>query len=693
MSGRDQSRTYSRKDSVVFLKTDEPFGGLSNMAGGYPIRVNGVRILTSEALYQACRFPHLPDVQKLIIGQISPMTAKMRSKPYRKDSRPDWDQVRVRIMRWSLRMKLANNWNAFSTLLLKTGERPIVEESRKDDFWGAKVVDDGDTLVGMNVLGRLLMELREQVKQQGRDAALDIAPPDIPQFLLFGQAIEVAVGLPTPQAAEVQEQGSLFGADTAIAVEAVADPAPVVPAKTVNQAFRASGLPWVPHIPESWQVLRNGRLFGHRVETGFPDLPILEVSLRTGVRVRDMENLKRKQVMSQKEKYKRAAKGDIAYNMMRMWQGAVGPAPVDGLVSPAYVVVKPYDEANSSYYSYLFRTAAYMQEVNKFSRGIVADRNRLYWESFKQMPSLVPPRPEQDQIVAYLRAQDAHIARFIQAKRDLIKLLTEQKLRIIDHAVTRGLDAAVALKPSGIEWLGEVPEHWEVQRLKNVANVVLGKMLTSEAKAGDGDFKPYLRSTNVQWIKPDVRDVKEMWVAKAEMAQLRVRKGDLLVSEGGEVGRACMWNDELPECYIQNSVHRVAAKPMMLPEFLFHQFFAYGKRGRFNAIVNRVSIAHLTREKLVTIPFTVPPVEEQQAICRWITDECKPLDDAIARTEEEIKLIREYRDRQIADVVTGQVDVRGWQPGPEDVVDDAALAALGDDPDDVTEEEDGDGED
>lgn len=98
---------------------------------------------------------------------------------------------------------------------------------------------------------------------------------------------------------------------------------------TAYPSYRASGLPWVPWLPESWQVLRNGRLFGHRVETGFPDLPILEVSLRTGVRVRDMESLKRKQVMSQKENYKRALKGDIAYNMMRMWQGAVGPAPVD----------------------------------------------------------------------------------------------------------------------------------------------------------------------------------------------------------------------------------------------------------------------------------------------------------------------------------------------------------------------------
>lgn len=462
-------------------------------------------------------------------------------------------------------------------------------------------------------------------------------------------------------------------------------------AASTYPTYRDSGLPWITKLPENWKVLRNGRLFGHRVETGFPDLPILEVSLRTGVRVRDMENPKRKQVMSQNENYKRAVKGDIAYNMMRMWQGAVGPAPVEGLVSPAYAVVKPYAEANASYYSYLFRTAAYMLEVNKYSRGIVADRNRLYWESFKQMPSLVPPRPEQDQIVAYLRAQDAHIARFIKTKRDLIKLITEQKLRIIDHAVTRGLDASVALKPSGIEWLGEVPEHWEVQRLKNVADVVLGKMLTTEAKGGEGDFKPYLRSTNVQWLKPDVRDVKEMWIAKAEMAQLRVRKGDLLVSEGGEVGRACIWDDELAECYIQNSVHRVAAKPVVLPEFLLHQFFVYGKRGRFNAIVNRVSIAHLTREKLVTIPFTVPPIEEQHAICRWIADECQPLDEAIARAEDEIKLIREYRDRLIFDAVTGQVDLRGWQPGPDDAVSDDDLAALGDDETESADEEDADG--
>jgi type I restriction enzyme S subunit len=131
---------------------------------------------------------------------------------------------------------------------------------------------------------------------------------------------------------------------------------------------------------------------------------------------------------------------------------------------------------------------------------------------------------------------------------------------------------------------------------------------------------------------------------------------------------------------------------MMLTDFLFHQFFVYGKRGRFNAIVNRVSIAHLTREKIVTVPFTVPHLAEQKAICKWIADECKPLEEAILRAEDEIKLIREYRDRQIADVVTGQVDVRGWVPGPDDVLAEEDLAVLGGDEETDTDGEEDDGD-
>jgi type I restriction enzyme, S subunit len=185
-----QVRTYSRADSVVFLKTNDKFGGLSNMASGFPLEVNGLHILTSEALYQACRFPHMPEIQRLIIAQASPMTAKMKSKPYRRNSRSDWNRVRVKIMRWCLRVKLAQNWPKFSQLLLATGDLPIVEQSRRDDFWGAKPVDN-QTLVGMNVLGRLLMELREEVRNSSGLLAPRVEPPSIPDFLLNGEPIQL----------------------------------------------------------------------------------------------------------------------------------------------------------------------------------------------------------------------------------------------------------------------------------------------------------------------------------------------------------------------------------------------------------------------------------------------------------------------------------------------------------------------
>jgi ribA/ribD-fused uncharacterized protein len=191
MAAPIETRTYRRHECAVFRKTDEKFGGLSNMAPGYSLCVNRVLIWTAEAIYQACRFPHLPDVQRLIIGLTSPMTAKMRSKPYRDQSRPDWDQVRVPIMRWCLRAKLVQNWEKFRSLLMTTGDKPIVEDSRRDDFWGAVASkDDLNILVGCNVLGRLLMEIRERVRTAPAQEWEELPPAQIPDFLLYGHPIE-----------------------------------------------------------------------------------------------------------------------------------------------------------------------------------------------------------------------------------------------------------------------------------------------------------------------------------------------------------------------------------------------------------------------------------------------------------------------------------------------------------------------
>ena len=194
MAAKNAERTYDPSRSAVFLKTNERFGGLSNMAPGYPLEVNGIAIRTSEALYQACRFPHRPEIQRMIFAERSPMTAKMRGKPFHNDSRLDWNAVRVNIMRWSLRVKLAQNWEKFSSLLLQTGDMPIVEKKvRRTDFWGAKEREDG-SLVGRNILGRLLMELREEVRIGARDATTVVPPLDIPCFDLLGEPIKPVSG-------------------------------------------------------------------------------------------------------------------------------------------------------------------------------------------------------------------------------------------------------------------------------------------------------------------------------------------------------------------------------------------------------------------------------------------------------------------------------------------------------------------
>ena len=677
MSQASQVRTYDPSASVVFLKTNKRFGGLSNMAPGFPLWVNSVRIRTSEALYQACRFPHLPNVQRRIIDEHSPMTAKMRSKPFRKDSRPDWDAVRVRIMRWCLRVKLAQNWREFSRLLLATGDLPIVEQSRKDDFWGAKVAEDG-TLVGMNVLGRLLMELREQLKGDEAESLRFIEPLAITEFLLFGQPIEAVQAAPSTEipgwTARRQSQAdaappppsdpqpSLF--EQPMISETKPAPAPCAAESNKRHdapgrfpRYRDSGLPWLGEIPAHWEVRRNGRLFAERVETGFEDLPILEVSLRTGVRVRDMENGARKQQMADRSKYKRAAKGDIAYNMMRMWQGAVGVAPADGLISPAYVIARPFPEIDPRYYTYLFRTSAYMREVNKFSRGIVSDRNRLYWDEFKQMPSAFPPTEEQTRIADFLGAHSRLAARLIRNKQRLIGLLNEQKQAIINRAVTRGLNTGAPINPTGIDWMPEVPAHWEVKPFKH--------WLRESAKALSDKTPPeyefdYLDISCVGTGFLTAKPERMKFDNAPSRARQIVQKGDTILSTVRTYLKAVYFiEDEWPDLIASTGFAVLRPIETVEPRLLGYVLQSSSFIERVIRASIGVAYPAISEGRLGTIHVAFPPeLAEQKAILDHIAAETAAFDKAIEKAQNEITLIREYRKRVISDVVTGKLDVR-----------------------------------
>jgi type I restriction enzyme, S subunit len=192
LTGFDETAadTYRREHCAVFRKTGERWGGLSNMAPEFPLWVNGIDIRTSEALYQAARFPRLPTIQREILAQASPMAAKMKSKPHRHEARPDFDALRVPILWWALRVKLACNPVTFAGLLTSTAGRFIVEDSHKDTYWGAvPAKTDHSLLHGANVLGRLLVRLRDIVVTFDPALWQPVPPPSIADFLLDGQPV------------------------------------------------------------------------------------------------------------------------------------------------------------------------------------------------------------------------------------------------------------------------------------------------------------------------------------------------------------------------------------------------------------------------------------------------------------------------------------------------------------------------
>lgn len=427
--------------------------------------------------------------------------------------------------------------------------------------------------------------------------------------------------------------------------------------------YRESGLPWLGAIPAHWEVQRNGRMFGQRVEVGFPELPILEVSLRTGVRVRDMKNGARKQVMSDRAKYKRAVKGDIAYNMMRMWQGAVGVAPVDGLVSPAYVVARPFSDVESRYFSYLFRTSAYMGEVDGYSRGIVKDRNRLYWEDFKRMPSCVPPPDEQRQIVSFLDAHGRLAQQLSRNRRLLLQTLGERKQAIIDRLAIDGLDHTARRKPSGSDWLGDVPSHWEVRRLRHIA-----ALLVSNVDKHTHPHEVPVRLCNYVDVYKNRTITERLQFMHAtatpeEIQQFRLKRGDVIITKDSEE-----WSDiavpslveyEADDLVCGYHLAILRTRPTMRGDYLMHALLATRVASQFHVEANGVTRYGLSHSAIKSALVPMPPLKEQEKIVEAIYVETSSLEQAISTVERELALIREHRTRLISDVVTGKADVRG----------------------------------
>jgi type I restriction enzyme S subunit len=282
-------------------------------------------------------------------------------------------------------------------------------------------------------------------------------------------------------------------------------------------------------------------------------------------------------------------------------------------------------------------------------------------DAYSHYVCVCPPR-EQRSITAFLDCETSKIDSLIAGNEKLIELLIEKRTALVTCVATKGLNSGVQMMKTDVEWLEGIPRHWKIAPLYAKYEVALGKMLDAKRFTGNSPGH-YLRNVDVQWDRVNVEDLPEMDFAPWERDRYRLCSGDLLVCEGGEVGRTAVWQNQLDECFYQKAIHRLRPRSEQdVPRFFFYLMYSYAKQGVFVSSGNPNTIDHLTAVKLSQFRFPFPPLDEQLAIAAHLDQETARIDASIAKIREAIDRLRELRTTLISSAVTGKIDVREDSP-------------------------------
>ena len=287
---------------------------------------------------------------------------------------------------------------------------------------------------------------------------------------------------------------------------------------------------------------------------------------------------------------------------------------------------------------------------------------RADWGHIGSIEVVYPDQPEQAKILTTLDRETARIDALVEKKTRFIELLKEKRQALITHAVTKGLDPNVKMKDSGVEWIGQVPEHWKIAPVKYHYDARLGKMI-QPAAVSDRDIEvPYHRAQTVQWERIVESDIKEMWASPRDIEQFSVSEGDLLICEGGDVCRAAIVKQPPEKNMIfQNSIHRIRSKGEYGVGWVMRLMQHLRSSEWIDVLCNKNTIVHFTSDKLGSLECPLPPPDEQATIAAALDRETARIDALIGKAEQSITLLKERRSAFITAAVTGQIDLRGKQ--------------------------------
>jgi type I restriction enzyme, S subunit len=429
------------------------------------------------------------------------------------------------------------------------------------------------------------------------------------------------------------------------------------------KGYMESGIEWLGDTPTHWNTRRIRRLFEIKKRiVGTLGFNVLSIT-QQGLKIKDTES-NEGQISMDYSKYQLVEPGDFAMNHMDLLTGYVDVSSTCGVTSPDYRVfsIRNSNQCFGRYYLYLLQNCYHSKIFYAFGQGSSQlGRWRLPADQFNGFVFPRPPLQEQQQIAAFLDHETAKIDALVDEQKELIELLKEKRQAIITDAVTKGVDPAAPVKHSGVEWLGEIPQHWVATRLSHLTSQIVDGAHLTPTYVDDG--VPFLRVTDITRAEIDLDDVKRIPPDEHEELTRRCKPavGDLLLSKNGTIGvpRVVTWSWEFS---IFVSLCLIKLTSRLNPFFAKYVFLSSAIEMQVKDGSKQSTVTNLHLEKIAEFKVPVPPIEEQSAIVSFLDRETAKFDELISAAEAAITLLQERRGALISAAVTGKIDVRGLVP-------------------------------
>lgn len=432
--------------------------------------------------------------------------------------------------------------------------------------------------------------------------------------------------------------------------------------------YKDSGVEWLGEIPRDWNTIQVGRLYTRNKRTGFVDKELLSVYRDYGVIPKSSRDDNNNKPSDDLSPYQLVKPDDLVMNKMKAWQGSIAISEYEGIVSPAYFVYEPnsklFDLAFPRYVHYLLRNPIYITQYLSRSKGIRVNQWDLDPDEFRKIELLLPSKDEQSKIFEFLDFETAQIDTLIKKQQILIQLLKEKRQAVISHAVTKGLNPDAPMKDSGVEWLGEVPEHWEVKRIKHYGKIIGGFAFKSEDFIDSG--YPVLKISNVSHLTLSFDDESFLPLSFVERhLEYKVEENDLVFAMTRPIISGGIKVAKIPKLDLMPLVNQrvgfLKLKSELLADFILYSSLSSSFKAQFKNNMTITNQPNISGEGIESVAFPMPPKNELVEIVEFLNSSETVFQNLSIKSEQQVELLKERRTALISAAVTGKIDVRGWQ--------------------------------